>query len=61
MMITKALLLIWIGSLDSQAITVTKFETVTECEDALQALQYIHRSLRAGEYVRCIPYDTKEN
>lgn len=56
---TKALLIIWIGFADTQAISIVRFDTMSECRAALAALGEYSFRTGEGRSNTCIPYVVK--
>lgn len=58
-MITKFLLIVWIGISQNQTLSIIKFDTEAECIAAKVALGHTHRQFN-GDWVRCAPYTYAE-
>lgn len=58
-MITKALLIVWLGAGTTQTITITKFDSPTEC-DAAKAVLIPLDYMFNDTWVRCVPYTYAE-
>lgn len=52
-MITKFVLILWLGLLDTQMLSTQSFDTLSECEAIASALKL---EMRTGGWYRCIPY-----
>lgn len=51
-MMTKAILIVWIGFSQTQTLTLEAFDTMEECLSAKEAIRAFHRRLDGD----CIPY-----
>lgn len=53
-MITKFLLVVWIGAGQTQTLDITPFDTLAECEAAKNAVYAV--TDRDQKWHRCVPY-----
>jgi hypothetical protein len=61
-MITKAIMIIWIGAGNTQTMAVSDFESLADCEAAKAALIQSHDGWfeRDLKNARCVPYSSKQ-
>ena len=62
-MITKAIMVIWIGMSQTQALATQKFDSVGECDSAKAAISQHYENKWSSildSDIECIPYEASE-